>query len=138
MIPKFRAWDKLNESMCDVANIDFMTKVVELRHAVPFYFLPFSEVALMQSTGLKDVNGVEIYEGDIVEVRYLFDTDSLDSWSVVGAVKNYASEGYPAFDLDFKTNILENRLSVITQSGLYVYKVIGNIYENPELLEVEE
>lgn len=57
-LSKFRAWDKLNESMCDVGNIDFMTKVVELRHDVPFYFLPFSEVVLMQSTGLKDKNDV--------------------------------------------------------------------------------
>ena len=120
-MPKFRAWDKLNESMCDVANIDFMTKVVELRHAVPFYFLPFSEVALMQATGLKDKNGVEIFEGDILyhplqgkrEVYYPY-SDFV------------ASYGLREINTGFGSTL---------QDADVIWKVIGNIYENSNLIK---
>lgn len=87
---------------------------------------------LMQYTGLKDMNGVEIYEGDIVAV-----SDGVDSY-----VTNvyWGGEEYPAFDLNhrhipslwyYESNIL----SEITNSELEEIQVIGNIYENPELLE---
>ena len=121
---KFRAWDKLNESMCDVANIDFMTKVVELRHTVPFYFLPFSEVALMQSTGLKDKNGVEIYEGDILYFEP-YKTHSNDR------VVEYIDGAYHG-------RLIRNGYSKLLAECVYETKIIGNIWRNPELLEVSE
>lgn len=79
------------------------------------------EVALMQFTGLCDKNGREIYEGDIMEGRV---DGELRRWAVewnkyVGGfvLKHYAPFSYLHMDL---------------------YEVVGNVWENPELLERED
>lgn len=90
---------------------------------------------LMQCTGLKDKNGKLIFEGDIV--RYLYGSENEetpeDDWTIC-TVKWYGDSGYPAFDSDCDHDFDgSNGLSVIFQSGDYVIKVVGNIYDNPEL-----
>lgn len=85
-----------------------------------------------QSTGLKDLKGVEIFEGDIVKV-----TDEDEAYSYISVVKNYAEEGYPAFDIEYPSDweYESNALSTIMSGGYETIEIIGNIYENPELLE---
>lgn len=85
-----------------------------------------------QSTGLKDKNGVEIFEGDMVKV-----TDEDEEYSYISVVKNYAEEGYPAFDIEYPSDweYESNALSTIMSGGYETIEIIGNIYENPELLE---
>jgi len=80
-----------------------------------------SEPTLMQYTGLKDKNGKEIYEGDIV-----------NSW-----YEEYNTGGIGS---EFKKHIVEFKMGAFTNC-INTYKpieVIGNIYENPELLEPEK
>ena len=83
-----------------------------------------------QYTGLQDKTGVKIFEGDILRFRNLYDEEY-----ETAAVVWYGESGYTAFDL--KEHQFEcNGLAYIVQSGDYEYKVIGNIHDNPELLEV--
>lgn len=85
-----------------------------------------------QYTGLTDKNGKKIFEGDIVRYRPEYWCESLQS------VVEYCADkwNYPAFDL--KDHDYEgNGLQFAHEEGIGL-KVIGNIHDNPELLEVKE
>lgn len=114
MIPKFRAWDKETKTMNGMAEIyRNRNQEIELH--------PRDEnIILMQSTGLKDKNGKEIFEGDVVSI----DTDEFDLLFV-----KYESGIYW---------LMNGEECVERLSDYYNYvSIVGNIYENPELLEVE-
>ena len=80
-----------------------------------------------QFIGLLDKNGKEIYEGDIVNLKSQYETDEpIDTNSKV----EY-SDG--SFRLDFHAMILNRTVLEYSKSN-WLIEVIGNIYENPELL----
>ena len=129
MIPRFRAWDVLAEKMIDeILMISFVRKEIigKFRDGSTSVPLKFEDkrngedVILMQSTGLKDKNGKEIFEGDVLGTK-----DGL-----LNGVVEYRS------DLGMWTNSLISynnfeRLCNVAGSR----EIIGNIYENPDLLE---
>ncbi|NSM31424.1 hypothetical protein HRE39_09500 [Enterococcus faecalis] len=137
MIPKFRAWDKNTNDMVNVKTID-LEKDGSIGCIVDYsgINLDVSECVLMQSTGLKDKNGVEIFEGDVVKVT---DGKSEED-SYISAVKNYSNEGYPAFDIEYPPtyHYESNVLSAIMCNVFETIEVIGNVYEDGDLLNDSE
>ncbi|MBS6927570.1 MAG: hypothetical protein KH152_03505 [Finegoldia magna] len=127
MIPKYRAWDKETQTMLDVSLIDFKKSVLVGEHWEfgETNFINFDDVNLMQSTGLFDKNGKEIFEKDILDYN---------GRKVI--VKWHGS--YASFIYEF-VDELQNRKTEWKPLYLsyYHFKIIGNVYQNPELLELE-
>lgn len=122
MVPKFRAWDKGLESMIPVESIDFEYRMINVNAA----WRTFEEIELMQSTGLKDKNGVEIFEGDVVSL-----TEGECSYSgiVVRDYYEFYIKGIgprDCFDFQDVSNTFDGTTSL---------EVTTNIYKNPELLD---
>lgn len=124
---KFRAWDKRHKEWCEHFTLDFeknSESYIDNVYGGSFQHCTENDenVILMQYTGLKDKNGEEIYEGDIV-------TQTDDIESLKGAVS--FSKGMFCIPSSRGLKIL----------GGHDYKerdteIIGNVYENPELIEV--
>lgn len=129
MIAKFRAWHNELARMMSISdmwfNVDSLGEI-GLNDAVTNDYITVSpdEIKLMQSTGLKDKNGKEIFEGDIVDYK---GREAVVKWH-----GSYASFIYRFVDG------LKERVSEWDPLFLacYNFEVIGNIYENPELFEV--
>lgn len=133
MIPKFRAWDKELKTMLDVSLIDLKKGVLVGEH---WKFgetnsMSFDEIVLMQSTGLKDKNGKEIFEGDVV--RYNIDVVDIKKHPTLGfyTVLN-GREGF------FGDGMIIEDFEKDAEEFSQIVEIIGNIYENPELLEDKE
>lgn len=87
-------------------------------------------------TGLKDRNGKEIYEGDII--RITFDTNYYEKPYYIGVVNYRVEDDYPAFDLNPWIDCGMNALSWLkseSDESVRSYEVIGNRWDNSDLLE---
>ncbi|EMW6304986.1 DNA-packaging protein [Enterococcus faecalis] len=131
MIPKFRAWNKRENTMRDVAVLHF-TKGGKV-NSIEYWKTPSElksyhvrNLVLVQSTGLKDKNGVEIFEGDIVQYRD-------GEYSYLGIVKR---DCYQFFIDGIEPDDSYDFIDVSnTFDGTSSLEILGNIHENPELLE---
>lgn len=125
MILKYRAWDKWRDRMSVVDRIYIDTKGVRLYDDFGEYWRDFNDIELMQSTVLYDKNGKEIFEGDVVDYN--------GRKAIVNWHGSYASFIYRFVDELHKRNAEWNPLYL----AYYHFEVVGNKFENPELLEVE-
>ena len=131
MIPKFRVWMKSLKWMCDVTNISFDSKFVDIcqqgdTERYTEMSVEFDEITLMQSTGLHDKNGKEIFEGDILA----FKTDD----EVIN-LNIFWDEEHALFMFESKKYNEQELLAELVEDNTYPFEIIGNIYENRELLE---
>lgn len=126
MIPRFRAWDKTDKKMYLVDEINFNHGEFESIGVGITFLRGADKVELMQSTGLKDKNGKEIFEGDIVRMRNPRDRRQIGMFQVV-RVANSPMLGL----LDKK---LTTEIFNLYEHMRNYYEIIGNIHENPELL----
>lgn len=126
MTPKFRAWLKEEYRMTDVNEMTFIDGEVYLISDVTDFYA-YEEFKLMQSTGLRDKNGKEIFEGDVVKYEVGRNTYTEE----VAYDKNFAGFGVK----DAKANVVFTFGEIAEDISLISLEVIGNIYENHELLE---
>ena len=154
---KFRAYIKSINKVVDVLKIDFKSNTllldIDSDEMIPksYYWwyettLSFEDVVLMQSTGFKDKNGIEIFIGDIVKfpdeyVFYDFEggLTSVDGLNVASVVKKgncITLDNFAGKD-GFTERELENYECTFDDLDFKNFEVIGNIYENKELLENE-
>ena len=130
---KFRAWDLIEAKMCLVTKIDWIEENVVLSYGEPFteeheeYERFIHDIKLMQYTGLKDKNGKEIYEGDIIEYEdYTHGAVIFGTQPTNRAVMKWNKEG---------RYILRGQGFIITPKEC---EVIGNKYKNPDLMRKGE
>ncbi|HHW9924085.1 TPA: YopX family protein [Staphylococcus aureus] len=132
MIPKYRVWDSYTKKMHEVAELDFLNDEVHYDYSdVITDFLEtrdFKDVELMQSTGLKDVYGKEIYDGDIAEFKYPHDK----RFKEIGIITHSAEKA--CFVIKMIRDTIQEFDLYIGVANSYL-KVIGNKFNNPELLE---
>ena len=125
MIPKFRAW--FDSEMYDkpvVYDGEFYLDWREFENGETY-----NGAVLMQSTELKDKNDNEIFEGDIVKYKSGCNTYTEE----VAYDKNFAGFGVR----DANADIIFTFWELAEDIDLISLEVVGNIYENPELLEEE-
>jgi len=113
---KFKAWDKKKKDFVFYPHGIQTTVMLDGSKVIT---IDDEDVEFLLFTGLKDKNGKEVYEGDICEYH--------NGRGVYVGVVKYIQE-YSAFRIEFNDG---------TWTDLAFVEVIGNIYENPELLEQE-
>ena len=137
MIPKFRAWDKKLKKMFEVSFIDFDTKLIGLNIDLEIIIFDFEDIILMQSTGQFDKNRNEIFEGDIVKRDGIKRPEVVRFGEWIDVDTLGFEEQYIGFYFESEHEGQKRLYSVESQFN-NLCKVIGNIHENPELLEEEE
>ena len=133
MIARYRAWHRELGRMMLLKNMwfqDGFVEELELNDTVMNDYITayHDEIELMQSTGLFDEEEMEIFEGDILAVK----TDD-------GTLNVYVfwDEEHALFMFESKKYNEKEALAELLEDNSYPFEIIGNIYENPELLEVE-
>jgi hypothetical protein len=120
---KFRAWDKKKKIMAEVLTLIHNGRVeVSIQDSGPFLWREVEDIEIMQYTGIKDKNGKEVYEGDVFSPNKYW-KNSVIAWMDSGRYMLIKNHGC---------------IEISTSDGfcLEEHEIIGNLYENPELIEV--
>lgn len=134
MIPRFRAWDKDFKTMYeadDIVYIDFEEKQICVK---TLFFerasrYDFNDIVLMQSTGLTDKNGKEIFEGDIIGIE-------VEDLEVPVNAKVFCNNDIGVLMFHVFEDSEDVPMVELLEDNSVAFAVIGNIWEDGELLEV--
>lgn len=127
MIPKFRVWLTDIDQMLRVKALVFEKDKTRCFCGYSFdFYLEDENATIMQSTGLQDKNGKEIFEGDILACK----TDD----EVIN-LNIFWDEEHALFMFESKKYNEQEPLAELVEDNTYPFGIIGNIYENRELLE---
>ena len=144
MIPRYRAWDSAKKEMFkDTFAITESGQVVTVEQSSVFVspdYVFVDNLVIMQSTGLHDKNGQEIFEGDILEIQGIRMVVKFGSYEYIESSKSNGHTLGVVYDgLGFYVECINaadpDRISPFEPETLKESAVIGNVYENKELLE---
>lgn len=122
---KFRAWNKKTGKWQHETPCDILGEMILLGGWMAGVRIPdLNEIVVMQFTGLQDKNGKDIYEGDIVDCQLCYDGDFLPHRGEI--VYNSHFGAFATRNLSGETLLHKHLLSSLG--------IIGNIYQNPELM----
>ena len=122
---RFRAWDSEKLIMhYDICSLLIIAKLEDVAN--------YKYFTLMQCTGLKDINGKLIYEGDICEYKY-YDYEKKYKCTIIWSDEKGR---WDCKEIQNDTVIFDSLYDMMDWM-VSSFKVIGNIYENPELLKEE-
>lgn len=131
MIPRFRAWDKEYKETVQVDALVFDEQIIKATYKNGNVVKEdLKNYVLMQSTGLRDKNGKEIFEGDILKVTIPFNC----SWLEVVFFNN---DKAMFVSKEVKRKVEETPLCDLFNTDIFEVEIIGNIWEDGELLDVE-
>ncbi|MGU8434637.1 YopX family protein [Clostridium perfringens] len=137
---KFRGWDSVNEVMLPVESINFREGYVSLNEGDNSLTDTLEMIELMQYTGLKDKNGKEIYEKDIVKVT--INNKTFNAWIVFEMGSFMIANDDITYYIDDNWNDNVKCLSELAweqeefEDRIYCLEVIGDTYQNIDLIEV--
>lgn len=160
MIPRYRAWYVLAEEMIDeILMISFVRKEIigkfsDGSTSVPLKFEDKrngEDVILIQSTGILDKNSQEIFEGDVLKFNDEWDEychegyvdGSVEGINFVEVVRGeacfeFGKTKYPESSLFIRMEDEHLNFAELIKSRDFEFEIIGNIYENKDILEEKE
>lgn len=131
MIPRFRAWLRKEQKMDnEIEDMNWYKGELQYIGDGITYQVLADELVLMQSTGLKDKNGKEIFEGDILKV-----TDE-HSWLEVVSY-NDKKATFVSEEVNRKFKVPESPLYELFNTVIFEVEVVGNVWENGGLINGE-
>ena len=149
---RFRAWLKKEQKMDNY--IDHISWLEDELYCIGdgiTYMVLAEDLVLMQSTGLKDKNGKEIFEGDILKFNDEWNEychegyvdGSVEGINFVEVVRGeacfeFGKTRYPESSLFIYMEDEHLSLAELVKDKDFGFEIIGNVYENPELLEEKE
>lgn len=135
MIPRYRAWDKIHKTMYkndDIVSIDIEKSQIYVK--TPFFeqvnCYSFRDVDLMQSTGFTDKDGKEIFEDDIIAIE-------VEGLEAPVNAKVFCNNDIGVLMFHVFEDDEDNPMVELIEDNSVAFAVIGNIWEDGELLDVE-